>query len=179
MTDSTLEGMNDSMIGAQNGKQRMKVCKDGWNIVTWYYGMKQTPWMQRWLIADALNKANSITLPQRRGPLGTIRTKQNYGYSWWESTHEMTRIRGMCLSYIKKSDFHRRRSDPTWKNGFLVNCEIIKNYEKPIIVLDERIPLVLKVHQTNIWFGHNRWQENCRFSYKRDFSLQFERRRRP
>jgi len=54
------------------------------------------------------------------------------------------------VSYMNKFYFERQQSDPSWKNGFRVKCQIVKTEERPIIIIGDRFPMVLMVRQMKL-----------------------------
>lgn len=122
----------ESMTGGQNGKHGMndmQIWMEYCKIIEW--DVKQNPWIQGWLIADALNKGDSMTLPHKIGLVWTIKTWVNNDHSWWKLAHGMTSIKRAWTSkykclFMMKFDFERQQSGTSWKNGFLLKCQIIK-----------------------------------------------------
>ena len=58
-------------------------------------------------------------------------------------------------THVKIFNFKRWKSDPSWKNGFLVKCQMKRIKRISIIVLGDSFPTVLMVFQNELQFGHN------------------------
>ena len=84
--DLTPEGIGDSMTRGQNVRHERGTKQ--WRMED-YSGIQRdsgwTPWMQWWLNSNSLNKGDSMMLPHKTGPVGTIKTWVQDGYSWLKS----------------------------------------------------------------------------------------------
>ena len=56
---------------------------------------------------------------------------------------------------VKKFDFEKWWSDPSWKKYLQVKYQITKNERIPIWEIGESFPMVLTVCQTELRFGRN------------------------